>query len=232
MIAAALDTSCGASLALARDERVVFTAALPGRQREADRDLVPWVQAGLAQAGMAVTEIGRWTVGSGPGSFSGIRTGIALVRGVCAVTGAACRGVPSSMALALALAERGGVGERIGVLHDARCGQVILSRYRWAAGSVFALGPASAETPADLAGAALLCDSYITVHGAEVLPLLPEPIRRATRVVNTLEARHLLRASPSEWPSEPAAVEASLDPVYVRPPVFVPPRPVAALDSP
>ena len=183
MITAALDTSCGASLALASEDRIIFQGTLPGSQREADRDLVPWVLAGLAQAQVEAPAVRRWTVGVGPGSFSGVRTGIALVRGVCAVTGAAYRGVPSSTALALALAaEFAGAGS-IGVLHDGRCGQVILSRYRWTGESLQAVGPASAEAPADLAGRELLCERYVTVHGPLVLPLLPEAIRAATTAV-------------------------------------------------
>ena len=232
MITAALDTSCGASLAVSRDGRIVFQGTLPGRQRETDRDLVPWVQAGLSQAQVDVAAVRRWTVGVGPGSFSGIRTGIALVRGVCAVTGAACRGVPSSAALARALAEHLTGDASIGVLHDGRCGQVILSRYQWSGGALRAVGPASAESPADLAGAELVCARYITVHGAVLLPLLPEPIRLVTLAVAAIEARCLLAVSDGEWPVDSAAVAASMEPVYVRPPVFVAPCPASVTGAP
>jgi tRNA threonylcarbamoyl adenosine modification protein YeaZ len=227
MITAALDTSCGASLAIARGEQIVFQGFLPGQQREADRDLVPWVEAGLAQAQVEVRAIQRWTVGVGPGSFSGIRTGIALVRGVCAVSGAACRGVPSSAALALALAEGQTLAVSLGVLHDGRCGQVILSRYQWADGALQARGPASAEAPADLTGAELACDLYVTVQGALVLPMLPEGVRRRTRAVAAIEGRCLLALSRGDSLAADAAGGASLEPVYVRPPVFVASRPAA-----
>ncbi len=224
MITAALDTSCGASLAIARAGRTVFQGTLPGQQREADRDLVPWIQAGLVEAQVDVATVRRWTLGVGPGSFSGIRTGIALVRGVCAVTGAACRGVPSSAALAWALAAGQASVRSIGVLHDGRCGQVVLSRYHWADGALQACGPAAVATPTDLVHAAQLCEGYVTVQGALVLPLLPEAIRRLTTVVTAVDARCLLALSGGEWPAA-AAAAASLEPVYVRPPVFVAPRP-------
>jgi tRNA threonylcarbamoyl adenosine modification protein YeaZ len=224
MIAVAVDTSCGASLAIARAGELLLAAALPGRQREADRDLAPWLQRGLAQAGVEVTAVQRWTVGVGPGSFSGIRSGIALVRGICAVTGAAYRGVPSSVALALQLAEQVTGDAVIGVLHDARCGQVILSRYRWSGGQVQGLGSPTVESPADLARAELACARYVTVHGDVLLPLLPECVGQVTTAVAGLEARYLLAAAGGAWPTERAAVAASLEPVYVRPPVFVAPR--------
>jgi tRNA threonylcarbamoyladenosine biosynthesis protein TsaB len=232
MITVALDTSCGASLAISRGESIVFQGTLPGRQRESDRDLVPWVQAGLARAQVAAAAVEGWVVGVGPGSFSGIRTGIALVRGVCAVTGAAYRGVPSSAALALVRAERLAGDEVIGVLHDGRCGQVILSRYQWEGGVLRALGLASAERPDELLGAALTCGCYITVHGALLLPLLPESIRLTTSAVAAVEARCLLTASGRAWPAPGAAAVASMEPVYVRPPVFVIPRPASTVGAP
>lgn len=226
MITAALDTSSGASLAIARAGRIAFQGTLPGQPREADRDLVPWLRAGLAEAQVEATAVRGWTVGLGPGSFSGIRSGIALVRGVCAVTGAACRGVPSSAALALARAEPLTVAACIGVLHDGRCGQVILSRYQWDGGVLRALGEASAETPAALTRAELACVRYVTVQGALVLPLLPESIRQITTAVAAVEARCLLQLSSEGWATVGAASGTSLEPVYVRPPVFVAPRSV------
>jgi tRNA threonylcarbamoyl adenosine modification protein YeaZ len=229
MITAALDTSYGASLAISRDGRLVYQGTLPGGQREADRDLVPWVQAGLAKAEVEPGAVRGWVVGLGPGSFSGVRTGIALARGVCAVTGAVCRGVPSSAALALALTEQLAADESIGVLHDGRCGQVILSRYQWTGGVLQAVGDASAETPAYLVGPGLVCQRYVTIHGAMVLPLLPEAIRLVTTAVAAIEARCLLAVCGDEWPVAGALATASMEPVYVRPAVFVAPRPPVGL---
>ena len=117
----------------------------------------------------------------------------------------------------------------IGVLHDGRCGQVILSRYQWTGGVLQAVGDASAETPAYLVGPGLVCQRYVTIHGAMVLPLLPEAIRLVTTAVAAIEARCLLAVCGDEWPVAGALATASMEPVYVRPAVFVAPRPPVGL---
>jgi tRNA A37 threonylcarbamoyladenosine modification protein TsaB len=224
MIAAALDTSHGASLAIRQPGLPPVEATVPVRSRDAERELVPWLQSGLARAGLAVGDIRRWTAGTGPGSFSGVRTGIAVVKGICAVTGAAYRGVPSSVALALeaSAGEAGPVS--VGVLHDGRCGQVILSRCRWTGTVLEALGGAAAEYPGELDGERLHCDRYVTAQGELILPLLPESVRRRVLCLPTPAARWLLEAPGWGWPDSVAAMEASTEPVYVRPAVFVAPR--------
>jgi tRNA threonylcarbamoyl adenosine modification protein YeaZ len=225
MTTAALDTSHGASLAIQQDGLPVMQSTMPVRGREADRDLVPWLEAGLTSACLGLGDIRRWTVGTGPGSFSGIRTGMAMVKGICGVTGAAYRGIPSSVALALQ-ATAGCAGSTVvGVLHDGRCGQIILSRFRWTGCTLEVLQEAAAESPAELAGVRLGCDRYVTAQAERVLPMLPEPLRGRIACVPTPEARWLLGAPGWEWPEDALAMEISMEPVYVRPAVFVAPQP-------
>ncbi len=51
--------------------------------------LLPTIEAALAEAGIGIGEIGRIAVTVGPGSFTGIRVGVAAARGLALVTGAA-----------------------------------------------------------------------------------------------------------------------------------------------
>lgn len=228
MINAALDTSHGAALAIAADGRVVYSGNLAVRGRDNDLDLIPWVETALAQAGVGPGDIGGWTVGTGPGSFSGVRTGIALVKGLCAVTGAAYRGLPSGVALALGLDLPASI-VRLGVLHDGRCGQVILSRFCWVDGRLRPQGEAAAVDPGALAGADLACDRYVTVQADLVLPMLLPETRERTASMPVIDARHLLDPLGWDWPVSAAAMEASAEPIYVRPPVFVAAKPVRSL---
>ena len=231
MISAALDTSHGASLAVAQGPEVVYCDALPYRRRESDRDLSAWVCAGFRACGTEAASVARWTVGTGPGSFSGIRAGIALIRGICAVSGALCRGVPSSVALALT-ATAGESTCRVGVLHDARCGQLILTRFIWDCPVLRPLGEAGAQDPRALTREDLCCDLYVTAQADEVLPLLPRELHDKTVTRPTPDARHLLDSPGWGWPESAPAGEVSLEPVYVRPAVFVSARPSPATPSP
>ncbi len=224
MTEAALDTSHGASLAVLREGCVVFEASLPVRGREADRDLVPWLRAGLAAAGVDARDVERWTVGTGPGSFSGLRAGIAIVKGICTAAGTPYRGIPSSVALALeASAGRGGP-LWLGVLHDARCGQVIVTRFLWTGARLEAPLEASVEEPGELETERLRCDLLVTAQAETVLPMVPAPLRPRILAVATPAARWLALAPGWGWPGDAAAMERSAEPVYVRPPVFVAPQ--------
>jgi tRNA threonylcarbamoyladenosine biosynthesis protein TsaB len=221
MIHAALDTSLNASFAVVEDDRVIANCTLAARGRASDEQLVPWLLDTLEELGLELANVNRWSVGTGPGSFSGIRVGISWVLGVCAATGAAVRGVPSS--LALAAAANIPEGQRVGVLHDARRDQVILSTYvRTTQGLEPADTPAVTDPKEIVAGKHA---AFVTAQEPVVALLGAELGDRLLRVPG-IDAQHLLGAN-LPWPEGHPAMVASLEPVYVRPAVFVKPRPVA-----
>lgn len=77
----ALDTSSPfVSVALARGERVV--ASRGGAQRESSARLLLWIDELLAEAGIARHEIGGVVALAGPGSFTGLRVGLATALGL------------------------------------------------------------------------------------------------------------------------------------------------------
>lgn len=228
----ALDTSNGASLAIARDGALVLEAYLPAVGRDSDSALVPWLQARFADAGLTPDQVTRWTVGTGPGSFSGLRVGISLVMGLCLPGRTPCRGLPSSLALAwqaTRLAPAAAVpGAHMAVLHDARRRQIILSLYANTddgAGLRLTSEPAVHEA-ADILPHLEEATAIITAHGAALLPLFPDSVARRVISVEHVEARWLLAPAGCPWPTTEAERQASCQPVYVRPPVFVAPRPV------
>lgn len=74
-------------------------------------------------------QVGRIAVGRGPGSFVGIRIGLATAQGLAASTGVPVGGVCSLDALGRAMAEQGeGEGESLAVV-DARRGEVFAALY-------------------------------------------------------------------------------------------------------
>jgi tRNA threonylcarbamoyl adenosine modification protein YeaZ len=97
---AAIDTSTElGSVALFEDGRLVREATVlaSGRHGEA---LLPMVSALFEEVGWAPRGVGRWAVGVGPGSFTGVRVAMALVKGIVLATGAELVGVTSLDALA------------------------------------------------------------------------------------------------------------------------------------
>lgn len=231
MFVAALDTSCGAALAVRGDD-VDLSLHRPLTGRDSDRLLVPWIADILSARGLTAGDIGRWSVGTGPGSFSGIRAGVAFVKGLCSITGAPYRGIPSSLALAYSTAETLSDGDCVGVLHDARRRQLILTGYvRCGARLQLESGPQVIGSEA-LASELERYRFLATPHPSTVFSLLPEELHHRVQPRETLNAVFLLNPPGLPWPDDKTASELSVEPVYVRPPVFVEPAPVRPAEFP
>lgn len=89
--------------------------------------ILPLVERALAEAGWQRAQLERVAVGIGPGSFTGLRVGIALAEGIAMALGVPLVGVSSLRALSRRVpAEISGA--RLPVL-DARRGEVFLAAY-------------------------------------------------------------------------------------------------------
>ena len=223
MLSAALDTSLGFSFALLQDDNVLLDLYLEGTGRDSDRRLAPWLQDSLRSLGLTLRDVQVWTVGIGPGSFAGLRCGISFVKGVCQATGARLRGCPSGLAI-LANAETA-QALTAGVVYDGRCGEILLAQFQrkdtvssWR----------SAAEPLPLAPANLPqfpCACLVTAQ-PDIIPLLPPESAALVHTVTALSAVPLASDASLPWPETPAEQEESCTPLYVRPPVFVPPAAV------
>ena len=129
MTAVAFETSSRQGSVAARHAGVIHEAFLEHERAHAS-DLLPCLDELLRQAGappVAPEGLDAIVVGIGPGSFTGLRVGVATALGLARGTGAALRGVPSFEALAFAeLAP----GEEATILQDARSGVYYFARYR------------------------------------------------------------------------------------------------------
>lgn len=120
---AVLDSAAGvAYLALFDGGEKRFAASAPMRGREAAK-LPVWVEEELSKHGLKLADVGRWTVGAGPGSFTGLRLAAALVAGWCYGKKGSCRAVPGVLGMAAAA----GIapGEKLGCLYDGRNREII-----------------------------------------------------------------------------------------------------------
>lgn len=126
----------------------------------------------LVRAGVAWSEIDRIAVGVGPGTFTGLRVGVATARGLSQSLGAELVGVSSLSALAAVALSEGSVdagpGETIGVLAviDARRGEAFAAAYEAGDhGDPRELVPARALPPTGLAD--VLATAEWPLDGAE-----------------------------------------------------------------
>jgi tRNA threonylcarbamoyl adenosine modification protein YeaZ len=155
-------------------ERVTVDARAHAEQ------LTPNVIAALADAGVAMEDVGAVVVGCGPGPFTGLRVGMASAAAYGHALGVPVYGVCSLDAIGIDTA-----GDAL-VVTDARRREVYWARYR---DGVRVDGPA-VDAPADVPGAAAalqLPPAYPTVAGlvravadwtVEPAPLVPLYLRR------------------------------------------------------
>jgi tRNA threonylcarbamoyladenosine biosynthesis protein TsaB len=120
----ALETATArASVSLVRGDGVLDELALP-RDRPVSEQLLPGVDALLARAGVRLADVGAFAVGIGPGSFTGLRVGIATVKGLAFGGERLAAPVPTLEALAAwAVGAVRGAGPVVAML-DAQRGEV------------------------------------------------------------------------------------------------------------
>ncbi len=106
----------GIALAVLKDDVQLVDARTEMYGREAAA-LPEFILGKLAENRLKLADVDKWSVGSGPGSFTALRMVAALVSGWCFGNGKqACRGVPGAVALACGAIE----AKKIGALYDGR----------------------------------------------------------------------------------------------------------------
>ena len=133
----ALDTTTRAgSAALVEDDRVIDERSGDGARTHALR--LPAEIVALAEAnGWPLSAIDLYAVASGPGSFTGLRIGIATIQGLAYVHGRRVVGVPALDALAHAGSADLREGALIAAWMDAHRGDVFAALYEVADARLF-----------------------------------------------------------------------------------------------
>ena len=196
----------------------VLDGALPRAHRAAlmrrghAEALMPMVEAAMGAAGLAYGDLDLVATTVGPGSFTGLRVGLAAARGIALAAGIPAVGVTTLEALAAGLDEGTRAGAPVAALLDARRGEVYVQLFDARAaprGAPVAVAPDAANLPDGPlglvgSGAALVLDAQEMRPGwrfAET-PRLPDAVP-----VARLAARRFAR--------DPAAIRPPR-PLYVR----------------
>ncbi|HBQ49015.1 MAG TPA: tRNA (adenosine(37)-N6)-threonylcarbamoyltransferase complex dimerization subunit type 1 TsaB, partial [Hyphomonas atlantica] len=95
MIVLGLNTAFTAMEAAIVKDGEILADARETMARGQDKALPGFVERLLADAGIDLSDIDRLAVVTGPGSFTGIRIGVAYARGLSLVTNVPCVGVTS-----------------------------------------------------------------------------------------------------------------------------------------
>lgn len=117
----ALESSAvAASACVMEDEKILSEFYMNTRQTHS-QTLLPMAKAALDCAGLSVNEMNLLAVSAGPGSFTGVRIGVACIKGLAFPKNTSCCGVSTLEAMAMNLR---GQQALVCAVMDARCGQV------------------------------------------------------------------------------------------------------------
>lgn len=116
-----IDTSAKTASVAVTDGETLVSECFVNAGLTHSRTLMPMVDNALKQADMKIEDIDAFCVNVGPGSFTGIRIGVAAVKGLALTDGKPCAGVSTLESTAYNFVDENAV---ICSVMDARCNQV------------------------------------------------------------------------------------------------------------
>ncbi len=221
----ALETATLAgSAALVEGGRILAESNLaPGRTHSST--LLPEIQKVLQEAGMSATDLDIVAVGLGPGSFTGLRIGLAIAKGLAWAAGKPLVGVPTLDAMARAV--QPGDGGIICPVIDARKGQVYAAMYRPSGPLWERLTDYEALTPDGLAGIisepVVFFGEGVRTWGGVISESLGPLFIRGDEAFDFPRAVNVAAEAEMLYDRGMAADPADVAPLYVRPPDIKPP---------
>ncbi len=212
------------SAALLEDAALLGETTLSRPALSHSETLLPMAEALLRYQGLTFDDIDLFAVSEGPGSFTGVRIGASLLKGLAFGRGKPCLGVSSLEAMATAAAMAGAL---LCPVLDARRNQVYCALFSLTEGAVTRLTEDRALSLEELAEEILRDHASLPVclmgDGAEKataffrergIPLLPPPAPLALQNAFGVGLAAFLRLSAGEEPTD----DRTLRPTYLRVP--------------
>lgn len=213
----ALDTTfgaCSAAVACGSPGAPEITGICELRERGHAEAIIPMIERVLADASLRYHDLDAIAATTGPGSFTGVRVGVATARGLALATGLPVIGATSLEVMArAALDEQSESPDVLGVVVDARRGEVYVGLFDKRGGPLCApqaLTPKQARALLPENGSIVLCGSGAML----VRDVAPNP--HALQAVSAdlqPDARILARLAMNREPTTQL-----LRPLYLRPP--------------
>lgn len=210
----ALDTSSlYGSAALVEDHRVLAELTTFGGLNR-NEQVLPFIDQLLQQVGWRPSDLDAFGVVRGPGSFMGLRIGMATMRGF-----SFAHGRPLYAMISLELLARGlpAVSRPICPVLDARKGEIYTGLYRWEGEFLHCLRAPEASSPVRWAEG-LPLDTVLTGDGAGVLnAVLPSPGLTCLAATNALPRASVLACEITRRQREGGLEQlADTTPLYLR----------------
>lgn len=205
------------SIALCRGETLVAESLLNVRSTHSEK-LLQQIDLLLAEAGWSLAEIDLLAVTTGPGSFTGLRIGIATVKGLAQVLDKPVVGVSSLQMVAL---NASAASVPICAFLDARKKEVYTQLF-----------DASPDGPSPVAEAKVMPPAKLLESLTEKVLLIGDGVPQYRQVVEAVagdkillpwDTAHQLRASQAAWLAyrrwihQDLSTAAELLPTYIRP---------------
>ena len=179
-----------------------------------------WMEQCLASRGRSMEDISEWSVGSGPGSFTGLRLASAFVMGrAFARENVLRRAVPTAAAMAHGAKCAGKSGKNAGVLFDGRRDELLLYGMTEKEGSFVPSGVHAVLSSQDLSPLGSFDFFAALERDREVIEKVAGSLLAGKVVfLPHIQASYLILNEPGDF-SRPLT-----DLVYLRPAVFVEPK--------
>lgn len=128
-----IDTSAKTASVAVTDGKTLVSECFVNAGLTHSRTLMPMVDNALTQADMNINDIDAFCVNAGPGSFTGIRIGVAAVKGLALTSGKPCAGISTLESIAYNFIDENAV---VCAVMDARCNQVYAALFNAENGAV------------------------------------------------------------------------------------------------
>lgn len=177
----AIDSSAGAASVAVTEDKKILSECYINKGLTHSQTLIPMVDFALKNAGIKTDDIDVFAVTNGPGSFTGVRIGVAAIKGLAMGADKPCCGVSTLEAMANSLRLWGDF--TICCVMDARCSQFYTATFYCEDGKLTRFTPDRAVSSQELTQELKEIDGKIVIagDGAELLynsikDIIPEAV--------------------------------------------------------